>query len=322
MKYLLLSLLVLITSCKQGNKSEIPGADNPITTITQKEIHPGKIILENECYICHDPRASEESMIAPPMAMVKKYYISERTTQEEFTEALMNWINDPEQHSKIPEALERFGIMPYIPYPENDIVQIADYLYQNDIEKPDWLDVNYQLQQRPSDSLSENPEQYGKIAAAYAKAAKEELGKHLIKAISEKGPSGAVAFCQSRATKLTDSVSLMNNAIIKRVSDQPRNPSNKANAREIGYINYYKQLMATGIPPKPIVQSEKGEVSFYAPIVTNSMCLQCHGKPGEQISSETLETLMRLYPTDSATGYTQNEVRGLWAISFEVKDFE
>ena len=28
---------------------------------------------------------------------------------------------------------------------------------------------------------------------------------------------------------------------------------------------------------------ENGQVRFYFPITTNTMCLQCHGKPEEQI---------------------------------------
>ena len=67
MKAFLVTLLILIAACKNGKKSEmLPVPDPSQTAIVQTEKnHPGKMILETECYICHNPRASEESMIAP-----------------------------------------------------------------------------------------------------------------------------------------------------------------------------------------------------------------------------------------------------------------
>ena len=328
MKQLFIVLLILFTACKDGKKSEMQAVPDPSqTAISQTEKnHPGKMILETECYICHNPKASEESMIAPPMVAIKKHYITENTTKEEFTVALMNWVNDPEQNSKMPGALKKFGIMPYIPYPEDAIAQIAEYLYDYDIEKPDWYDVHYQKQQniqiQAADALPDKHTRFAGKGMEYANAAKSQLGKNLIRAIGEKGTSGAIEFCNTQATKLTDSVSVMKNAIITRVSDKPRNPANIANQEELGYIRYYQKLIASGTEPKPIVKSEKGEVSFYYPITTNAMCLQCHGKPNEQIIPTTLATLKQLYPNDKAVGYGQNEVRGIWAINFEEKSLE
>jgi len=328
MKQLLAALLILITACKEGKKSEMmPVPNTPQTRITQSENnHPGKMILESECYICHNPRASEESMIAPPMAAIKKHYITSNTSKEEFTAALMNWVNDPEQNSKMPDALKKFGIMPYIPYPEDAIAQIAEYLYDYNIEKPDWYDVNYQKQQNFGKEAGQKTRdtQSNLVSAGleYADAAKNQLGKNLIRAIGEEGTSGAIEFCNTQAAKLTDSVSIMKNAIIKRVSDKPRNPANMANLEESGYIRYYQKLIASGTKPKPIVKTEKGEVSFYYPITTNTICLQCHGTPKEQIVTGTLATIKRLYPDDKAIGYKENEVRGLWAINFEEESIE
>ena len=107
---------------------------------------------------------------------------------------------------------------------------------------------------------------------------KATLGKNLIKTINEKGTIAALEFCNIKAMKLTDSMSVMKNAIIKRVSDKPRNPKNKANQDEIGYINYFKKMVVSDGDVQPIVLSKDGEVNFYYPITTNTMCLQCHGK--------------------------------------------
>lgn len=333
MKQIIFVLLILLASCKDAKKSEmIPLDKTSEKKVTKAEqSHPGKKILETECYICHNPDATMESMIAPPMIAVKQHYIDENTTKEEFTEALIYWVNDPEQKSKMPGAVKKFGKMPYIPYPDDAIAQIAEYLYDYEIEKPKWFDEHFKKEHgrgkgkgkgkgmgRNKKMAAENIQtKYSDRGMEYALAAKAVLGKNLIKAINEKGTSGAVEFCNIKAIPLTDSLSVMKNAVIERVSDKPRNKKNAANEEELGYITYFKKLVAAGTQPKPIVKTEKGEVNFYYPITTNTMCIQCHGKPNEQIQVETLTALKNLYPMDKAVGYDVNEVRGMWAINFE-----
>lgn len=323
---ILLVLFVLVMGCKENSKT-VPTEKSTDELAKRLENHPGKKILESECYICHNPKASEESMIAPPMIAIKKHYIDENTSKEEFTEALIQWIIDPETESKMPDARKRFGAMPYIPYSDDAIAQVAEYLYDYEVEKPVWFDEHFQEHGKGGrkrmgkedmrSGATKKDKDYTEIGMAYALAAKTALGKNLMKAIREKGPVGAVEFCNVKALPLTDSISVMKNAIMKRVSDKPRNPDNTANNEEQGYITYFKKIIAAGKEPKPIVKTKDGGVNFYFPITTNTMCLQCHGKPNDQITSETITTLKNLYPLDKAIGYSENEVRGIWAINFD-----
>ena len=52
----------------------------------------------------------------------------------------------------------------------------------------------------------------------------------------------------------------------------------------------------------------------YYPITTQAMCLQCHGNPESDIAPETLSAIERFYPEDLATGYGENELRGIWVV--------
>lgn len=325
---MLLGFCLLMIGCKEGNKDKTEYLKNPSakkTTEIAKQ-HPGKSIMERECYICHNPKAPQESMIAPPMIAIKDYYIGDNTTKEQFTEDLIKWVNDPEQESKMPDALFEFGSMPYIPYHADVIAQIAEYIYDYDIERPNWYDEALKEGEGKSKMFKrsiiskEILDANTNMGMTHAMAAKTVLGKNLVQAIGEKGTIGAIEFCSTRALEITDSVSVMNNAIITRVTDKPRNPKNTANEEELGYITYFKKLVAAGKDPKPIVKSEDGEVDFYYPITTNTMCLQCHGKPEEEIAQETLVTLKLLYPQDKAIGYQDNEVRGIWSINFETHE--
>jgi hypothetical protein len=66
---------------------------------------------------------------------------------------------------------------------------------------------------------------------------KQELGKNLMQAIQTKGTAGALEFCNIKALPITDSMSNVLNASIKRVSDLERNPKNKANKESTNPIN-------------------------------------------------------------------------------------
>lgn len=314
-KLLLLILVIGFASCKESKKPE----KKAIETLVENEVslskqtHPGKKIMETECYICHNPKASEATMIAPPMIAIKKHYLNENTSKKEFTEALILWLDDPEAPSKMLEAQQRFGKMPYLPYKEETITKIADYLYDYEIEKPEW----YNIEDVGFSTIKESENNIAKIGMEYALSTKALLGKNLMKAINENGTVGALEFCNIKAMPLTDSISVMNNTAIKRVSDKPRNQNNNANKNELDYINHFKKVVAADGELTPVVQPENGEINFYYPIITNNMCLQCHGKPNEHIKTETLTMLKQLYPNDKATDYQINEVRGIWAINFD-----
>ena len=328
-----LAILLVITSCKDATKSEyIKAAKTDTLDVIASESYPGKKIMETECYICHNPKASEESVIAPPMIAIKKHYINQETTKEQFQYDLVSWINNPsEEKSKMPGALKKFGIMPLQPFPEDKIKLIADYIYNYEIDEPDWFEEHYQKgpgngqgmgmgkgrQMRKGMRQNNALIDHSDIGLKYALSTKAQLGKNLMKAIQENGPVGAVEFCNIEAMKLTDSMSVMHNAIIKRVSDKARNPKNMANAKELGHIAAFKELVKAGSDIDPIIEEIDGEIQFYYPITTNTMCLQCHGTPNEQVTSETLTVLTALYPSDKALGYNVNEVRGIWSIVFD-----
>jgi len=322
----LLVCIAMLAGCKDVQKSETGPPDREaVAEAPSGKVHPGKRIMELECYSCHDPKASMAKRIAPPMEAIKRHYIDSGVTKEEFTEDLIRWVNDPETETKMPGAHKKFGPMPYIPNPDDAVAQIADYIYDNELERPEWYEAHFQKAHRKGAAMREcncfeypEPEaQYSAIGLAYANEAKSLLGKHLKQAIQEKGTIGALRFCNVQATRITDSISLMRNAIIKRVSDKTRNPDNQANAMELQHIAAFKEMVTSKKNVEPIVQFQNGEVTVYYPITTNALCLQCHGTPERQVLGETLSVINTLYPEDKAIGYGENEVRGIWSINFE-----
>ncbi|MFD1615490.1 c-type heme family protein [Gelatiniphilus marinus] len=317
-----------VFNCNNSKKTNYVSVEK-----TEKEqTHPGKKLMEINCYVCHSSTASHENRIGPPMIAIKKHYINATTTKEEFIEAMQAWIKNPNANdAKMPGAIKRFGIMPKTPYPEKTIKQIADYMFDYDIEQPEWFEDHYNKERGMHDGKG-NKRRKGKYkkqaetnfeklphaerGLKYALSTKTVLGKNLMGTIQKQGTLDALLFCNENAYPLTDSMSVVHNAIIKRVSDKPRNPNNQANKQELKHIKTYKQVVANNQEPNPFVKEEQDKVHVYYPIVTNTMCLQCHGKPNETIKTPVANKLKAMYPKDKAIGYEVSQVRGIWSVTF------
>ena len=149
---------------------------------------------------------------------------------------------------------------------------------------------------------------------------KGALGGELMKAMEAGGPEGAVAFCNTRALPITREMSTKLGVEVSRVSDQPRNPVNAADAEDLEIIATFKEALATGQQPVPALREHENAVIGYYPIVTNGMCLTCHGARGVDINPATQAAIDRAYPQDRATGYGDNELRGLFVVHMNRED--
>jgi hypothetical protein len=149
----------------------------------------------------------------------------------------------------------------------------------------------------------------------YAVETKEVLGKNLMNAINKQGTEKAIEFCSTRAIVITDSMGTAFNATLKRVSDKPRNPLNLANEDETAFINELKEKISKGEKLSPKFTESNGITVGYFPIETNTMCLQCHGSKDLDIKPNILKKIVQLYPKDQATGYNENEIRGIFVVT-------
>jgi len=326
-------VLITVTGCKEKtseNYKAVP-SEAEETKMVSSKVHPGKKLMETQCYLCHSPSAPEkEGRIGPPMIAIKAHYINDNTTKEEFANAMWDFVEKPsEDKAKLRGAVRRFGVMPYQPFKEEDIAQIAEYIFDYQIDEPAWFkdhwENGHKKKRKPykntGKTVTNNSPMTNKdIGLSYALETKKLLGKNLMGAIQEKGTLHALEFCNEQAYSLTDSMAQKFNATIKRVSDKPRNPKNQANTAELGKIEYFKRLLASDSTIEPIVEKENGTNHFYYPIITNGMCLQCHGSPNQNIKKETLASIQMLYPKDKAVDYNINEVRGIWSITFNEKE--
>jgi len=280
MKYLTLIIaIVFLASCQDSKKPSYSSIKEV------QEIHPGKKLLENNCYVCHSPTATQNQRLAPPMIAIKKHYVSKNTTKEQFIKSMQNWINNPTQENvKMYGAVRKFGIMPKQAFPEETIKQISDYLFDNDIEEPEWFEKHYNEErgkgngmgkgrgmQQQKANINFDGLSFGERGVKYALSTKAVLGKNLMRKIQKEGTIKALNFCNEKAFPLTDSMSVVHNAKINRVSDKPRNLKNLASTKEKEYIAVYKSEILNNKEPAPIVEDLGNSVTVYYPIKTNSM---------------------------------------------------
>lgn len=296
--------------------------------------------MEDNCFSCHIPDANASMRVAPIWKEIKNAYKTtaqsderansktkkelEAKTKQNFVESFVKFTTQPdEENSKMPGAIKKYGIMPKFTYDKNVIYNIAHLIYDSDLNNDKW----YQLSKKETEDLTKqstnqketNLEKSIKLATA----TKQVLGKNLLNAINSKGTEHAVDFCNIKALPLTDSmskelsISNNQNVKIKRVSDKPRNTLNKANKEELKYIETLKKLLAQNKELKPQIKESKNKSIAYIPIETNKMCLQCHGNPQTDIKIETLNNIIKKYPNDKATGYGENEIRGIFVVELE-----
>lgn len=316
----LTSFVFLLGAC--GNET-IPSTTKTTTTksdsiftndINELSLGDGFNLMESNCFSCHHPGNSSENKIAPSMAEVKLAYKNTYADRETFVANFSAFLQNPtKENALMPEAISNYGMMPLLGYSESQLNAIAEYLYGSNIEKEGWYENDYPVEKEKYAALKKDrtPLEIGQEIAMETKGV---LGKNLKNAIKTRGTENAVEFCSTQAISLTDSMVLVLNAKIKRVSDLNRNPNNAANESELNYILAAKRTLANGEEIQPSIQIIAGKQVGYYPILTNDMCLQCHGNQNSDISISTAERIKQLYPNDKAIGYGANELRGIWVI--------
>ncbi len=142
------------------------------------------------------------------------------------------------------------------------------------------------------------------------------LSKQLQSALAEGGVKNAVEYCNFIVNPVIDSLSRQYNAEIRRVTLKTRNVLNKPRDYENIMLRAYLDNYDEGRLLKPIVENlYDGNHVYYSPIIIKSgLCLACHGEIGTNITQKDYDYIRSLYPTDKATGYSEGDMRGVWAI--------
>jgi cytochrome c553 len=302
-------IALLIISCTSN--TETVEEVNKDVVIEQTQLNDDEVAhsLVNNCFSCHLPMGSSEDRIAPLMGHVRNHYLEKYSTKEYFVKAMESYVNSPNKKDAIMYgAIDKFGIMPNMQFDKELVHNIATYLYDYDVSSVNWL-KKYNKTTGPTFAADD----YLGKGRYIVMTTKKTLGKNLKKTIKSKGTKAAVNFCSINATPILDSMKTVFNADIVRVSNKNRNPDNQSNKKETEYILSYQTQLDNGEDLNPILEETEEQVAFYMPIVTNEMCIQCHGVK-ENIKPEVLAEIKKHYSNDKAIGYDVNQIRGIWRV--------
>ena len=137
MKQILILLFILsIIGCnqKKENKKDVSQINKEL--VNEK----GLELLTQNCLVCHKNPETQFEIIAPPMEAVKRRYLKQYDSKEKFVSALVSWANEPDAiKSLMHGAIQEFEVMPDLEVNEDDFIKIANYIYDNELEKPSWI---------------------------------------------------------------------------------------------------------------------------------------------------------------------------------------
>lgn len=147
--------LLLITTLLSCNKK--PKNSNKVLTDKEKKelqetetlsTKEGYSLLENNCFICHNPKAaSHDNMLAPPLAGIKNKYKKSYPDEELFIAQMTDFVNEPtEENAMMHGPVKRFGLMPKTNLSKTEIEQLVKFIYNNKIEAPEWFAAHYEEQ--------------------------------------------------------------------------------------------------------------------------------------------------------------------------------
>lgn len=140
----LVVFLMIFSSCNKQKSSE----DFSVNTSAKSETENAEALalFQQKCYACHSVSTkSHDEIIAPPMIAVKKRYSMQFDNKEDFVNAVVAYASDPKaENALMIGAVNKFKAMPKQAFQEEDLKKIATYIYDNEIETPEWFEEHFQ----------------------------------------------------------------------------------------------------------------------------------------------------------------------------------
>lgn len=148
------------------------------------------------------------------------------------------------------------------------------------------------------------------IAARFQK----ELSGRLMEAMSVGGPVKAIEVCNEDAPLIAAQLSRETGANVGRTALRVRNPANAPDALERAVLEEFQRTVQAGSPtPERFDAAPDGSARYMKAILTQPMCLACHGP---SLAPEVKAALATHYPSDQATGFAAGDLRGAFVVEW------
>ena len=120
--------------------------------------------------------------------------------------------------------------------------------------------------------------------------------------------------------QILDSISNVNNAEIKRISDKTSSMELEKFEKEL--LEAYRFNMKGNLELQDNVQTIDDNLLLYSKplIINNALCLNCHGIIGKDLTDLGEKMFQSLNTQDTITGYKKGDLIGMWSVWFRKKE--
>lgn len=142
-----------------------------------------------------------------------------------------------------------------------------------------------------------------------------ELRDALMTAMKTDGPAGAIDVCRVEAPAIAGRIGRPD-VRVGRTAARVRNPDNAADTEQRRVLQDFERRLAAGEVPDMIEQFDqtyRGGARYMKAIVTQPMCLACHGP---SLAPEVASIVRARYPDDQAVGYAPGSLRGAFVVEW------
>tara|TARA_R110002049_G_scaffold182485_2_gene350367 strand:- start:107709 stop:108290 length:582 start_codon:yes stop_codon:yes gene_type:complete len=146
------------------------------------------------------------------------------------------------------------------------------------------------------------PARHRAIATRAKDALFSQLSNRLMSAMQSDGPAAAIEVCRTEAKQISSSVGEEYCVEIGRTSFKLRSAENEPR-------DWVRPFVEDRTDTPRFVTLKDGQTGAVFPIRMGVKCLMCHGQD-EDIIDEVKPALAKLYPSDRATGFRLDELRG------------
>ena len=159
-----------------------------------------------------------------------------------------------------------------------------------------------------------------RIGSEASQALKKSLGTQLKAALQSGGPENALRVCQQVAQPLTIQTSEnLAKATVTRTALRFRNQANAPTEQDREILSEWENLLEKGaeLTQSKIISTGPDQAIYYKPILTESVCLKCHGDPSG-FSPALSKRLAESYPDDNAIHFATGDLRGAFRVVIEL----
>lgn len=103
-----------------------------IFTLSASAAEDGLVNYRALCSACH--KLVPPPTIAPPLFGVKNNLLRTHPQREDFVNYIVNFVQRPDaSKSVMPHAVQKFKLMPALPYPEEKVRAVAEFIFDTDL---------------------------------------------------------------------------------------------------------------------------------------------------------------------------------------------